>query len=395
MEKKTILNKENSIQVFEGDNRSLPTLFLLLVLLISLPSLPIIKIPGLYQPIRLDFILMTSFLFLFIAKSIFLGKIKINIFLLVLFIFTSLIYLTTSSSLIVATVQLIGYASIILSYIIVIETIEKKHFKLVAKYFLWMILIQIFIHFLGVLEINYEITVGGATYRLFGKYGTFGMPFKFGLFCLVSAIISPAFGKKQPIILILIILAILTSDSRISMISFFLYLFLVMPKWLPILAIISILSVTFLSSAAKFLSMFSYMNAGLAAILEEGSMVMRRINFERYLDWVDIEKFIFGGGALSFLEYGTGYGQQGPLDIAFLRLLTEFGLIISVIILLLMFRLLSAMSKNNIEFFAILLAIITYSIFNEGIMALRSGHYFFAVAALAVYLNKKSIKKRK
>lgn len=370
-----------------------PTLFFLLVLLITLPSVPIARIPGLYQPIRLDFILMTAILFLFLAKSVLIGRIKITYIFLSFFFLLSILYFSTSSSLVVASVQLVGYASIILSYIIISEAIDRKHSKLVAKYFLWMVLIQIFIHFLGVYGVNYDIEVGGSSYHLFGKYGTFGMPFKFGLFCLASAFISSAFSKNQSIILILIIIAILTSDSRITMISIFLYLFLAMPRWTPIFIIISILSIAFLSSAGKFLSMLSIMSEGFTSILEEGSMVMRRVNFERYLDWVDFEKFIFGGGALSFLEFGIGYGEPGPLDMAFLRLITEFGIIITFIILIFQFRLLTAMSKNNIHFFAILLALIVYSIFNEGIMALRSGHYFFAAAALAVSLNKNPIRK--
>lgn len=387
-----ILNQTKSTKFLKSSNWQFPVLFFLLILLISLPSVPIASIPDLYQPVRLDFILMTVILFLFLIKSILLGKVKISYYLLFFFAVTSMLYITTSSSLMVAVVQLIGYSSIMLSYIITMETIKKNHLNLVAKYFLCMILIQIFIHFLGVYGLNYDISVGGSSYHLFGKYGTFGMPFKFGLFCLASAFISSAFGKKQPIILSIIILAILTSDSRISVIALFFYLFFAMPRWTPIFFIFSILSITLLSSAEKFLDMLSIMSAGLTSILEEGSMVMRRVNFERYLDWVDFEKFIFGGGALSFLEFGTGYGEPGPLDMAFLRLLTEFGLIISVIILLLQFRLLSYMSKNNIHLFAILLAIIIYSIFNEGVMALRSGHYFFSIAALAVSLNNKSIR---
>ena len=47
------------------------------------------------------------------------------------------------------------------------------------------------------------------------------------------------------------------------------------------------------------------------------------------------------------------------------------------------------------HFLGLFIAIVTYSIFNEGIMALRSGHYFFAVAALAVSLNKKSLTKNR
>ena len=187
-------------------------------------------------------------------------------------------------------------------------------------------------------------------------------------------------------------IAVITSDSRITMISFFIYLFLTIPSWTPIIIFISILSVSFLTSAGKFTSMISIISSGFSSIIVESSLVMRVINFQRYFDWVNLETLIFGAGALSFLEYGIGYGEPGPLDIAFLRLITEFGIVLSLVMILLQFRIVSAMSKSYIHLTALCIAIVSYSIFNEGIIALRSGHYFFAASALAIILNKRFIR---
>lgn len=385
-------NKFKSDQLLDSTRKSFPILFFLLFLLINIPSIPILKIDGLYQPLRIDFILMSIIFTIFIVKSFLLGKIKITLFLFLFLISTCLIYFITSSSLLVALVQLIGYASIIISFAIIKDVADKDNLRIVVKYFSITVLSQIFFHFLGLMDINYNIILDGKTYHLFGKYGTFGMPFKFGLFCLASIFILGAFKKKQPLFLLLLMIAVITSDSRISMISFFIYLFLTIPSWTPIIIFVSMFSVSFLTSAGKFTSMISIISSDFSSIINEGSLVMRVVNFQRYLDWVNLETFIFGAGALSFLEYGIGYGEKGPLDITFLRLITEFGIVISLIIILLQYRILSAMSKSYIHLIALFIAIVSYSIFNEGIMALRSGHYFFAASALAIILNKRFIK---
>ena len=85
---------------------------------------------------------------------------------------TCLIYFITSSSLLVALIQLIGYASIIISFAIIKDVADKDNLRIVVKYFSITVLSQIFFHFLGLMDINYNIILDGKTYHLFGKYGT-------------------------------------------------------------------------------------------------------------------------------------------------------------------------------------------------------------------------------
>ena len=54
MKSRSILNQHKLSEVPEGTSSSFPFLFILLLLLINLPTIPIIKIQGLYQPVNLD-----------------------------------------------------------------------------------------------------------------------------------------------------------------------------------------------------------------------------------------------------------------------------------------------------------------------------------------------------
>ena len=59
-------NKFKSDQLLDSTRKSFPILFFLLFLLINIPSIPILKIDGLYQPLRIDFILMSIIFTIFI-----------------------------------------------------------------------------------------------------------------------------------------------------------------------------------------------------------------------------------------------------------------------------------------------------------------------------------------
>jgi hypothetical protein len=128
------------------------------------------------------------------------------------------------------------------------------------------------------------------------------------------------------------------------------------------------------------------------SIGDDGSLLMRIVNFQNYLDWLNAYNFTLGQGALAFLEFGIAYGQPGPLDILSIRLFSEFGIPITIIAFIMFVRFLYKIF--NLKFFiAFMLFFLAYSFFNEGVIALRTGNFFWFVLGIfySKYENEKSI----
>jgi O-antigen ligase len=115
------------------------------------------------------------------------------------------------------------------------------------------------------------------------------------------------------------------------------------------------------------------------ALLSDRSLEMRIYNIENYLDWLNNKRILFGGGAQSFLEFSSQYSMPGPLDMGYVRLISEFGIvgILSLIILLvLIFKNKLVYFKNKI-YFRFFIFLLIYTILNEGIFAGKSGNLTF------------------
>lgn len=361
--------------------RTLPLIFYVFTILIVFPSVPFLKLPGLYQPLRIDFILMAFLVFLYFLQILSTKKLKSSMPQICIILVVTFIYLARSLSPIVAFVQLLGYSSLVVSYLLIKDMINTNRSYALYKIIRLIVYFQVIIHFLGLLGAQYVIDVGGESYTVFGKYGTFGMPFKFGLFCISSLLIINIFNSNKNLILLFLIFAVLTSDSRISIISFLLILFVARPLWMPVLVLMLPLSIILSPK------LFILLTDGIFTFFTDPSLLMRIINIQNYISWVDVTSFLLGGGALVFLEYSVQYGKPGPLDFLFLRLLSEFGILIFLIIILKFFKILKSFPGGVLHLIAIVTALIFYSLFNEGIIALRSGNYFFAILAMLTGLT--------
>ena len=359
----------------------------ILLLLVFLPSIPIIKISGLYQPLRLDFILMAIHSTIFLLE-IFHRK-QISKTLLVFFI-VGLFYIVNSRSYLVGSIQLLGYLSFFASFRVGFIS-YKNHMSersLFLSLLYFVIYFTLIIHILGLFGLDlFSINVGSENYNLLGRYGTFGMPFKFGLFLiLLTFLISGKIIKSNILIFLLIAVGILSSDSRISLACLALVLFFINSGSFYSLLFLS--PIALLIGSPKMLTLFT----SAQSIGDDGSLLMRIVNFQNYLDWLNAYNFTLGQGALAFLEFGIAYGQPGPLDILSIRLFSEFGIPTTIIAFIMFVRFLYKIF--NLKFFiAFMLFFLAYSFFNEGVIALRTGNFFWFVLGIfySKYENEKSI----
>ena len=121
----------------------------ILIFLIFLPSMPIMAIEGLYQPVRLDFILMAFHAAIFLFEIILQKRIRKKV---LFFLAVGIFYIFNSKSFLVGCVQLVGYISFFASFkvglMIYKNGLNRSSFLSLFSFFIYFTL---FIHVLGVL----------------------------------------------------------------------------------------------------------------------------------------------------------------------------------------------------------------------------------------------------
>lgn len=300
-------------------------------------------------------------------------------------IFFIIYYIFNSSNLFIAIGQLLIYISFVCAFIIGINSsYDNKFNQRYLRKFSFVLWAIISIHLVWVFFGLDDITgafIGGfgkeETYIIFGRYGTTSMPYQFALYCASLFFFSLgkseySLGKKIFVVLILAV-AMVLSDSRISLAALALTFFgkksiLFSPFLFFLLLILPVNE-----------KMSALLNFDLSIISNDPSLAVRLINIEKYISWVDWSKLLFGGGAQSFLEFSEQYLMPGPLDMGYLRILCEFGLIGFFFLSWLLFISFkgSLIFKKNRIYYPFLFFLLIYLILNEGLFAGKSGHLVF------------------
>ena len=354
--------------------------FFVFILLVFLPSFALLSIPGIYQPLRFDFILMMLHVFLFFLNMAHFKK--SNLFALAV-IFFFFIYVLNSKSYLVGSFQYFGYISLLASFYLGkrlnLDSENDHSLSVLRRCFYFVIIVHIF----GIFGFSISSTIGKEFYTFFGLYGTFGMPFKFGLVLMsVTLFLNEARFKDNYLFIILILFSAITSDSRISLVCFLIMLISIKPK--IILLLIILLPLFTILGSDKILTLLDSSN--ISIVSSDSSLLMRLENIYSYINWIDIKKFFIGNGALSFLEYSNVYGAPGPVDMLPIRLFSEIGVPIFFLLFLIFFINTKVIFKTKLAYSGFIISIIFYSLFNEGLFALRSGNFFWFV--VGYYIGK-------
>jgi hypothetical protein len=127
------------------------------------------------------------------------------------------------------------------------------------------------------------------------------------------------------------------------------------------------------------------MFSNVQSISDDGSLVMRIVNLQNYMEWLTGYNFFFGQGALAYLDFGIAYGNPGPLDMALIRSFSEFGVPVTIVALIVFVCFLYKIFDFR-YFMAFTIFFIVYSLFNEGIFGLRGGNFFWF--ALGIFYSK-------
>ena len=348
------------------------------LLLAFLPSIPIMTVGVFYQPLRLDFLLMVLHALIFLTEC--LERKRISKFLF-LFLLIGIFYIYNSRNAVTGTIQLLGYISFFASFKVGSHVykngLNDRRFESILYFFIYSVLV---VHIFGLFGLSIDLDLGTASYKLLGMYGTFGMPFKFGLFLIVLAflMLQKVIKITLPLVL-LIVIGILSSDSRISLVCLILVLFFANAR--SFFSLLLLVPFTLVAATPKIASMFS----NVQSISDDGSLVMRIVNLQNYMEWLTGYNFFFGQGALAYLDFGIAYGNPGPLDMALIRSFSEFGVPVTIVALIVFVCFLYKIFDFR-YFMAFTIFFIVYSLFNEGIFGLRGGNFFWF--ALGIFYSK-------
>lgn len=355
--------------------------------LIFLPKIPIFSISGISSPFRVDLIfcyLLIFFLFISNYQLVF-NFINKKLLAFIFIIFFIFLYIINSPSPSIALAQILLYISFICSFVIGVrisdrEISDRRFIKKLAI-ILWVIVgIHLMWTILGINDIEGGFNSGlgqDESYILLGRYGTTSMPFQFSIYC--ASLIFYILGDKKNsyvykiISIIVLSAAMVLGDSRISLGAISITIFgfngiLFFPLLLSMLMIMPV--------NQKMTDILAF---DFNSILSDPSLGMRIYNIDNYIDWLNYKRIIFGGGAQSFLEFSSQYSMPGPLDMGYIRLVSEFGVfgvLFLIISLALVFNGKLIYIKNKV-YFRFFIFLLIYTILNEGIFAAKSGNLTF------------------
>lgn len=365
--------------MFDGNYLSMNKLIgFLLILIIYIPRLPIVQMGYGDSYLRVDTILSV------LLGAVFLMQIRSNnILLLVLLLF---LILCQSDNLIVSVgllFQIIGI--FLIPYIFIKNDYLCKSLNKIVRYSFYIIIVNIFIATIfRLFNIEYCINPlqnGGCI----GYYGLLDRPYVFGIYSGLGLIyiINKPFNNIyiQNFFYFIIVYGMYISDSRSIAVIFLLmgiiiFLSINRFKFSHILYFIFIICIyiLFIKSDSDKMS-FSNID-----ILNDPSWMMRFDNVLRYIDWVDLRKFLIGDGALAFNQFSMQYGEAGPVDNLYVRLLSEFGIIGSLVLFSLSFYPLKKIYKSkglNLLFISIASLFFVISNYQESLIIPKCGHLIF------------------
>lgn len=374
--------------------------FSLLLVILFFPAIPVFSVSGISSAVRLDFIFSFLLLFLSFLDSGFRGSISsgLKTFILILIV---LIYLIVSSNVAVGLAQLIIYASLYSAYYIGNRVqINRRLTHLRWLFYLLAVncLVHIAFHFFNFNSIILTHTNGLGQQEndvVFGLFGTSKMPFQFILY--VAALFYLLFtfrwklGFLAYFIFFIALVAAATSESRIGFVAliFGLYVSFGSIKYLP-LAII-LIPFVFISGLLTD-KVASVLTLDVASLGQDPSLSMRLINFENFVNWLSLERIIFGGGGFAHLQFTNTYGEAGALDMFYIRIIAEFGIIwTTAALLFLLYRasriiMLSARGRSLAIGWIVFIGL--YSLVNEGVISSRSGHLIMFLSGVIFTANR-------
>lgn len=232
----------------------------------------------------------------------------------------------------------------------------------------------------------------------FGSYGMLDRPYIFSVFIGSAFVLLCGSGRLMHVNVIILMYGLYISDSRsISVIMYALGMVNFMAR-----KNVTVKKYFFVGIISSALLIAAFFGAGKMSISSvpvnepDPSWMMRVDSINKYMDWVDVQKLFFGDGALAFYQFAEPYGQPGPIDNLYFRLASEVGLVGVFVLLCVYIYPLIRIAKNNgnvILLISYLLSVAAISVFQESLIAPRSGHVLVMLGVVLAYKNRSAMQK--
>jgi len=348
------------------------------------PRINFFQLPGGVSDLRLDVISMFLF-WAALIPYIFIKKFKVTnlwvMFFIIIWLQIALIIPITSSHFFNALGLILWYSSMLACVWLGYDAGRLKMSN-ALRMIIYFSALNSFMHLTGLfLDHSFGIQTKHLLYGFFHVPSPFAFVVAIGFIMMIHAWSKAEISRRLFIILFLVNMsALLLSDSRVGVGAFFIAVIISKINNLRWFFAVGLAAVASLLIESKALSVFS-MN--VETLSTDPSLGVRLENFVRYLEWVDLEKFFFGGGALSFLEYSIQYERPGHLDSFFVKILSDHGVLFTSIVLLGFVAVALQSLKRNYRLagsLALVIFIAGFSLVNEALSSVKSGHFaFFAI----------------
>lgn len=371
---------------------------LFFIIFLYTPRIHFFQVPGSTSDLRLDIVLMMffGFAYIFANLNIFIFKRRRMLFwgTFIVLAYVSLVFISVSNNFIYAGFQIFWYMTMIFAFFLAKDLLDN--FSIDKS----VIFLRIFVNINALMHLTDTIN-----WRIFGNerlwgfaYGFFEIPSPFAL--LVGGYTTFVLLKKVSISRvekIILISAILFSESRIGTGAFFMtmIIFSRYRAWVFFGAILLYIAQFFINAHLKSLS---FLTLTFDKLLQDNSLLIRVGNMNAMVDWWQVSgSFWFGGGVLSHLEYSSQFGKPGPLDSFYLKMLSDFGVISCILMIFLIVFLFAKkihlIKLNFRSIMSIIVFISIYSVLNEGLVSIKSGHIILFLIGIAYWDTVKNRKK--
>lgn len=311
-------------------------------------------------------------------------KSSLTIQIILIYLYISLVFILVSSNIIYAGFQIFWYMTMLFAFLLSKEIINRSSIEEVIGFVRVFVNINVVMHLIDV--VNWRLLHNERFMDL--AYGFFEIPSPFALVIGGYAIFIFIGGVKiSKVEKVLLVLAILFSESRIGTGAFFItmLLFSKYKVWLFISTLLLYISVSLIDVHLKALS---FLTLTYEKLLQDPSLQMRVGNMNAMVDWWNASDTMwFGGGVLSHLEYSYQFGKPGPLDSFYLKMISDFGVVSSILVvfssIFIIIKKWHIIKINLSKISSIIVFISIYSTLNEGLVSIKSGHIiFFLIGAL-------------
>ena len=191
------------------------------------------------------------------------------------------------------------------------------------------------------------------------------------------------------IALIFLVAFLLQSNSRIIIIAILVLIMFVASRRTIIFLIFSVFCISIVFPPMKLLTLLGSYSSNAQSLSSDGSWLMRYTTFMNFYEWLNLKLLLLGKGYRAFEEFSFPYGEPGPPDMLFVRIISEIGILGLIFMMSGFIYIATSGYHNKFNVIVFTSTIFLMSSVQESWYAAGSGHVLSILfVAFGVFANK-------